>query len=612
MSTIPNIEFHGLWGRTFPNYFESYTNQALAVPLSAPDELDLRAKAAEIIQWIVILGAAPKNITQGLAKLIPMSMLKLVLEATKIPEEISRLANPRLVAGCVELMASVEPLFGYERGYVCFRILNLAISACMLKRAGRLDTILQRMSSVSESHLLFWEDTAALAQWDIRRGGRIALGLCPDFTANALDRLIELLHVNQKQYFITLKALGSMGLSGLMLILRAHIQVERVPISSNTNSGDLVESLVQPYSRLLWRYLLVVPSIKHESQAIYEIHVHITHFARCRDSYFIDVEDSRNLLQALNEYLVSSSTIRLAGGMILLRFVEPLVVPGCEDLVPVLVERSLRLMWSSILDDGPGSSTVQTLVTNALTCIRYIFQEIRPKTFSHQQWIVKLVDAIIDESLTDLVLRVLVAAPDFIPGQQDVIERLYHVASQVYEELVHIAPKSYLTLRLNDSGTLVDWQKYIFHFIGAGDVLRPTASSSLHSISKACGEVIIHTVVAVFAKEGTSKVYSVSGSCDNLRCAMPCDAAYICSECVDLVYCGVVCLTADWTAPWQGLHKRFCKQKTMVYLRPRASYHRVFEVLGHEGFDLIQRSDMDVQKTGLSYHCDNAEWRNFY
>ncbi|CAE6476539.1 unnamed protein product [Rhizoctonia solani] len=139
MLTIPNIEFHGLWGRTFPNYFESYTNQALAVPPSTPDELDLRAKAAEIIQWIVILGAAPKNITQGLAKLIPMSMLKLVLEATKIPEEISRLANLRLVAGCVELMAFVGLLFGYERGYVCFRIRNLAISACMLKRARRSD-----------------------------------------------------------------------------------------------------------------------------------------------------------------------------------------------------------------------------------------------------------------------------------------------------------------------------------------------------------------------------------------------------------------------------------------------------------------------------------------
>ncbi|EUC58858.1 hypothetical protein RSOL_282250 [Rhizoctonia solani AG-3 Rhs1AP] len=421
MLTTLNNDRHALWGRAFPNYFESYTYQALAVPrsLAALEVANVLAKAAKTIQWIIALGKAPRNARQGAARYITLSMLKSVLHATKIPQEITRLADPGLIEGCVELMASVEPLFGYEYGYVCFRILNLAISACMLKRVGRLDTTIQRMSSASESLLVLWEDTAALVYWDIRRGGRIALGLCLVFTADALDRLMELLHINQKQYFIVLKVLQSMGLSGLMLILRGHIQVGGVEIMNNTRRGDLVESHIQPYSRLLWRYLLAVPQyIEHESQAVYEIHIHVTYWARFRDAHFIDIEDSRNLLQALNEYLLLPSTSRLVGAMILLRFVEPLVVPGCEDLVPTLVERSLRLMWNSILDDGPSTSTARVLVTSVLTSIRYIFQEIKPKTFSHQKWIVKLVDAIFDESLTDLVLRVLVASPDFVPGQQ--------------------------------------------------------------------------------------------------------------------------------------------------------------------------------------------------
>ncbi|CAE6476559.1 unnamed protein product [Rhizoctonia solani] len=508
MLTTLNNGRHELWGGTFPNYFESYTNQALAVPLSSLEEVNVWAKVAKTVEWIIALGGAPKNARQGAARYITLSMLKSLLDVTKIPQEINRLADPRLVAGCVELMASVESLFGYEYGYVCFRILNLAISACMLKRVGRLDTTIQRMSSASKSHLIFWEEAAGFVNWDIRRGGRIALGLCLVFTADALDRLIELLHVNQKQYFIVAKILQSMGLSGLMLILRAHIQVGGVPISSKTSSGDLVESLVQPYSRLLWRYLLAVPvSIKHEARAVYEIHIYITSWARFRDSHFIDVEDSRNLLQALNECLLVPSTARLMGAMILLRFVEPLVVPGCEDLVPTLVERSLRLMWSSIIEDGPDSSTAPVLVTSVLRYIRYIFQEIKPKTFRHQPWISKLFDAVVGEGLIDLVLRVLVAAPDFIPGQQDLTERLYNIAPEVYEELAHLAPTPYLTQRLNDSGALVEWQKYTNHFFGAGEVLRASSSSSIRSTSKTCGEVIIHTLKAVLAKKGTGTIY---------------------------------------------------------------------------------------------------------
>ncbi|KDN34755.1 hypothetical protein RSAG8_12164, partial [Rhizoctonia solani AG-8 WAC10335] len=410
----------------------------------------------------------------------------------------------------------------------------------MVKQAGRLDHTVGRMRLASESLLLFWGDSATEAYLDLERKKTIAPGLCAAFTAAVLDRLLELLHVNQKQYFIVLKELQSMGLSGLMLVLRAHIQVGGIETPSNMHGGAMTEGLMQPYSRLLWRYLLAVPVfIEHEAKAVYEIHLTVTYWARFRDSHFVDIEDSRNLLQALNERLLSSRMIHLTGALILLRFVEPLVVPGCEDLIPTLVERSLRLMWSSILNDGPGTNTARALVGGFLTSIRYIFQEVEPKSFNHQPWIVNLIDCIIDESLTDLVLRVLVAAPDFVPDQQDPTERLYNVASEFYEELVYIAPKSYLTLRLNDAEVLADWHKYANHFFGAGDALQAPPSSSLHSTRKGCGEVVMHTLMAVLDKNCMNKLYPTGASCDNPRCPMPCDAAYICSECMDLVYCSV-------------------------------------------------------------------------
>ncbi|KAG8756206.1 hypothetical protein FRC11_005474, partial [Ceratobasidium sp. 423] len=497
MLTTLNNAPHELLGSAFPDYFKSYTNEALAVPLSLSEETNVRAKAAKTVDWIIALGGAPKGAGKEAARYITFSMLRSILDATKIPEEIKRLADPRLVAGCVELMAPMESLFGYECGYVCFRILNFAINACLLKLAGRLDDTIRRMGLASDSLLLFWGDSATEVYLDLQRTETIALRLCTAFTPDVLDQLVELLHANQKQYFIVLRVLQSVGLSGLMLILRAHIQDGGIETPGNMHGGALNESLMHSYSRLLWRYLLAVPVfIKHEAQAVYQIHLHVTYWARFRDSHYIDIEDSRNLLQALNERLLSSRMLHLTGAMILLRFVEPLVVPGCEDLIPTLVERSLRLMWSSILNDGPGTNTARTLVGGFLTSIRYILQEVEPKYLKQQKWIVELVECIIDEGLTDLVLRVLVAAPDFVPGQQGATERLYDAASEFYEELLYVVPKSYLALRLNNSGVLADWRKYANHFFGAGTALQASSSSSLRSTRKACGEVVIHMLLA--------------------------------------------------------------------------------------------------------------------
>ncbi|CAE6417129.1 unnamed protein product [Rhizoctonia solani] len=602
---------HDPLGRRIPDYFKSYTNQALSVLLSPYEVIHVQVNASKTIERIIALGDR-LNPGRDAARYIPLSMLKSVLDMTKIPTQIQKLADPRLVTGCIELMAFVKPLFEYEYGYVCFRILNLAINACILKCCGRLNDTIQLMSYDSGNHLPFWSDAAAIVCMDIKNEGHNALRLCAGFPPDALDRLIELLHSNQKQYFIVLRNLQSMGLSGLMLILRAHIRVGELGLSSKVTDKDLAQGLVQPYSRLLWRYLLAVPVfIEYEAQAIYEVHIHITYWARFRDSYFVDVQDSRNLLQALNQHFATYPMTHLTGGMVLLRFVEPLVVRGCEDLIPTLVKCSLRSMWDLITtDDGPGSSTLRVLVTGVLTSIRYIFQEIRPKSFDHQQWIVELVDSIIDESLTNLVLRVLVAAPDFVPGQQDLTERLYNAASQLYEELVRLAPNYYLVMRLDDSGLLDDWHKYTNYFFGTGDVLRGFSRGPVVSAYKACGEVILHTLMAVLGIRGpgTKELYSVSGSCDNPRCPMPCGAMYVCSECEDLEYCSERCLIADWASQFPGLHKRVCTQQALANRKLRSTYHQTIEDPGRKKMTISQKNDMDTNNMVLSYSCDNVDW----
>ncbi|CUA72863.1 hypothetical protein RSOLAG22IIIB_10376 [Rhizoctonia solani] len=417
MSTALNNDRHAFWGLPFPDYFELYTNQALAVPLSPSEETNVLATATKTIELIIALSDLPEGSRQEATGYITLSMLKSILDATKIPKEIKKLADPRLVAGCMELMASVEPLFGYEYGYICFRILNLAANACILKVAGRLDSTIRQMEHASDDLLLFWSNSAAEVYSDLKRRAMIALVLCNAFTLDAVGGLIHLLHANQKQYFILLKELQSMGLSGLMFVLRAYIQI---------------------------------------------------------------------------------------GG-------------------------------------------------------------------------------------------VLVAAPDFVPNEQDTTERLCNIAAEFYEGLVYVAPRSYLVLRLEESGALADWYKYANHFFGAGDALRAPTNSALRSIPKACGQVIIQILLAIHDKKHVNELYSIGGSCDNPRCPTPYDAAYICSECVDLVYCGVRCLAADWASLCQGLHKRVCQHQAVANPKSRPSYHRSIRDLRLQGMDIVRRGERGAE-----------------
>jgi len=105
------------------------------------------------------------------------------------------------------------------------------------------------------------------------------------------------------------------------------------------------KTLLLPYTRLFVRCQLVDPDFRlepHIRNAICDPHPRIVLLSR----RFNDLEDSRNMVQAYTSLLDSHYPIGHADLAQFLGFIQPLVVPGCEDLIFDMFNASMQLLWN--------------------------------------------------------------------------------------------------------------------------------------------------------------------------------------------------------------------------------------------------------------------------
>ncbi|KAG8703216.1 hypothetical protein FRC08_003004 [Ceratobasidium sp. 394] len=68
---------------------------------------------------------------------IDISKIESALLLARDPATICHLANPLVVSGCIQLMkttAHIAPPFAHEYGYLCFKLLVVALNICLLER----------------------------------------------------------------------------------------------------------------------------------------------------------------------------------------------------------------------------------------------------------------------------------------------------------------------------------------------------------------------------------------------------------------------------------------------------------------------------------------------
>ncbi|CAE6447459.1 hypothetical protein ACGC1H_002415 [Rhizoctonia solani] len=151
-------QIHPWWGQRSEQYVHSWGSDSFRKRANwdARAESEIRNHARTAISKVCNLGL-PEEAEDG-SPSITLSMLRPIAGLALSPETFAELGYPKLVDGCLRLMRTVAlskfKLFEYEYGYICFRIMTIALDVCCLQRAKRFDSAIARMRAEPETEML--------------------------------------------------------------------------------------------------------------------------------------------------------------------------------------------------------------------------------------------------------------------------------------------------------------------------------------------------------------------------------------------------------------------------------------------------------------------------
>ncbi|CAE6455498.1 unnamed protein product [Rhizoctonia solani] len=481
MARVLTDNEHWRWGLPIHSYPKLYTKDAIAAHFrtSLEDSANWRPSAIITISDICKLAQPThqRNSVETVGSHITLRMLKNVLELTRFPGEFVNFALPSLVAGCIVLMSSVQPMpLSYEYGYLCFRVLVYSLNTCLINHGYNLDFTIERMSSASAgTHLdLFWGGAADLIAGELSPSilgfeRRLTHVLDPSpkqvpiLEGGKLDMLLNLLHEDQKNLVLALMTADSLQLSGVLFLLYKHLEREQKVREKNY----YVQNLFYPYSRIFRRYRLVFPETNHENQLISLISLNLPGMDTLRDEA-IDDDDLRNIIHAYNRCLMTSQTITCKDAGHYMGFVAPMLTPGCEDQVPSIVVSSFWGLWKTW-----SKTDIDTAAEVVQTCMIYFWQifnnNLGSSRSSSEPWNYELVDAIIRSDVLELTFQVALKLSESQTRNTEQITRnrikkLFDYMISFWEKMVDYTPKEYFEQRLIESGIIDNWFRCLADF----------------------------------------------------------------------------------------------------------------------------------------------------
>ncbi|KEP46705.1 hypothetical protein V565_185000 [Rhizoctonia solani 123E] len=567
MSEIISHETSEYWGLTVDHYPRLYQNDALStltqVILDDEHRGLWRQDALRTMEDICMLSDPKLDllISAEIHKRVTLEKLKLVHKLSLNVNELDNFALSRLVAGCVILLLSVKPSpLYFEYGYLCFRIMVISLNFCLLRYAYRSDPDAREMHDDSDDNnislLNLWTACAGLLRVELT-------GCAKEFYGSSyagppghwnitlleqpkFEELLNVLHTDQKNLTIALKGSRSLGLSSFMYVLWKFIETKRAVIGID----EYQERFLKPYSRILYRCFLVLPRFKSELSAAKLVSCLVdTPEFMLVDSKPVDLEDSRNMIQAYTRYLKYESqknALDVLQSFRMLAFVTPLVTPGCDDLIPDAFKATMQTIWQILL--APRLEPIKPAETLefVLQCLWVILTRLEPSFEEDcpEPWIFDLTKSIITSDLVGIMLRVALYATsptnerarqkslssstsshsrEAVDGEHmlKTLRKIAHFSM----DIMSLIPDETLEHRLRESGSFRDWRKYLT-FFGSYDLFDPlhinrtTYYACTFWVGELCGYVL--------GEEWKEEMLAMQTSaiCGNPRCPFPFGAEF--------------------------------------------------------------------------------------
>ncbi|KEP51251.1 putative transmembrane protein [Rhizoctonia solani 123E] len=577
---MPN-QAHPRWGRPLDKYLACYGSSAARKRVTVTPSME--SEALESISYVVELAGSAHAVGLAEANKVTIQTLQSILNLAQSPRTFHHFALPSLIRGCVKLMSTVQVRnksspFSFEYGYMCFKIITIAIGVIILQRMGDFRMTIANMVSDTETApiLILSSCVSRTLNYEIKMtNGGPACGWVLGWARiqgrsqvrqNAMmlqvdiASILDMLWEDRENFLKTFMAIRSPGLSGVIFILWRYLYSGSV--FKDTPPPDRTAI---PFCEVLWRYLLVAPPDQLEPLLHINCDVGLSGKVDIwqKSTKQTNFEDLRSVFQAYAGRMLSadsrSHALELDTILALLNFVLDILKPGAEMFFAQVVGLTLDRAWEALGDADQGTigqiGGIFILLARLISSLNHVYVTNRIALF-------KIIQTLAERNILDMIARSMILLEPYSDKSKPVYERsmeLLEHATLLATELEKMAPPELLEYHFHHY--IFDWMKVDHHFV----TLRSSLSKSIPLWSghlQACRRAWYHISKSLAIKRDIDEMRVLGWNCAYSRCSNPSAfniGCYSCDLCYDQSYCGARCQTKEWVFPHDHKpHRELC------------------------------------------------------
>ncbi|KAG8724048.1 hypothetical protein FRC09_000649 [Ceratobasidium sp. 395] len=509
--------------------------------------------------------------------------LELVVSLTAYPESLYILDNLRLVDICILWLVELQKedpafTFGYEEGYLLFRIIVLAIGVRIIRRVSKKKYVTFIEKLLENQHV---EDFSLMLMNHVTKMAVNHICQTPASAYRFLgwsssDQSVETSLVLEQHAFTLLDIIWACRKGFLKAWAESYapsifgivcIIWRRVEMSSTSYQRGI-------FCDVLSRYNLVAGT---DHWALDELQASATHYSEDWRQIpgRVDLEDARTIMQVYTERLTSESALYPIPDLAVVGQMAAFAIPftrltrGTEDLFIPALHATLEYFWLTVAGKTPYTEfNIQALDVATSVLPAFIMLDHLHKYSPNRahEFVTMCADLGMIEALTKGFM-VMEADQDLVEEASPHPESLLEKSENMFPACVNFAIVLGMVRPVTFSVSTFapafpDWYKTL-RYMRARDGMFDTETRYERWYKRA------ETAWGQLGKrlEYDRKVREaevMSSGCAYARCPDPVSAKGVRFECPcdqNVVYCGYRCQKADWVLNFPGSHRRVCKYK---------------------------------------------------